>query len=465
MPEAPARVLVVDDQEAICRSVAAALQKEGYDLHTFSDPREALVHFQEHGADVVVQDLVMPQMPGLEFLRAVKDVDPNVIVIVVTAHDTWDSTVEAMRLGAYNYLKKPFDNEGLRSTIARALELRRLARESADESRLLEQVIGDSKAMLDIESMIRRVSPTDSTILITGDHGTGKERLARAIHHLSLRKHHPFVPLNCGGLSESLLESELFGHTRGSFTGAVEDRLGYFETAAGGTLFMDEVGEMPLATQVKVLRVLEDRSVIRVGASEGRKVNVRIIAATNRDLDAAVKAGTFRADLLYRLNVIPIHLPSLADRREDIPALAGRFLATYGQRLGKPVCRFTTDAMQYMTSREWPGNIRELQNTIERAVALTEGEEVTLSAVQGVFVDRHQTERIALLGEIPPEGFDLERELGRVERSYIELALARTRGRQKEAATLLGMTARSLRYKIKKYGITRDAEVDESDNS
>jgi two-component system response regulator PilR (NtrC family) len=445
--------MVVDDEPGICQVLEAILTRDQHEVQAYTDPVQALEAFQADPVDIVIHDLKMPRLSGIELMAAIKECDPRAICIVITAFDTWDNAVEAMRRGAYTYLKKPFDNEDIRAIIDRACAQLRLARSGGDDDAMLRNIVGNNPVIRGIEAIIRRVAPTDSTVLIQGENGTGKELLARAVHHLSLRKHGPFTPLNCAGLTDSLLESELFGHVRGAFTGAVADRMGYFETAAGGTLFMDEIAEMPISTQVKVLRVLEDRVVVPVGSSMGRRVDVRIIAATNRDLEAEVQEGRFREDLFYRLNVIPIRPPPLRERKDDIPAMAGFFLATYGRKVGKPARRFSAAAMETLLTHDWPGNVRELQNTIERAVTMCASDEVGPDDLHLRWPTARRDAGHAVLGDIPEGGLDIEQELARVEREYMRLALERSEGNQTRAAELLGMSFRQFRYKAKKYDL------------
>jgi len=460
------RILVVDDEPSMQRLLRLTLEDEGYEVATTDDGNEAVRLYTDGTWDLVIQDLRMPKMPGIELLRRLKEADPKAMIIVVTAFSTWDNAVEAMRLGAYDYLKKPFDTEALRAVVRRALERRelfaRLAGSPRAEAVYPESLAGSSAAMREVLDLVRRVAPTDSTVLIQGESGSGKELIARAIHHASARSEEAFIPVNCGAFTETLLESELFGHVRGSFTGAVADKRGLFEIANRGTLFLDEVAEMTLAMQVKLLRVLETREVRPVGSERSRNVDVRIIAATNRDLMVVIGEGKFREDLFYRLNVIPLAIPPLRQRREDIPLLAGQFLARVAGRTGRSVVGIDEAAMKALVEYEWPGNVRELENAIERAMTLTRGEVIGMQdLVSGSL--RVGPAGAARLGEggtarqplIPPEGISLPQRVEEYEGALIGEALRQTDGNLTAAAKLLGLTFRAIRYKVKKYGIRR----------
>ncbi len=454
------RILLVDDEESICELLSVVLRRDGYDVSTAHDGEEALRAVQTRPFDVVVSDLKMPGMSGIDLLAKVKALHPAMPFVVMTAYETWDTAVEAMRLGAFDYLKKPFDNRDIRNTIARALrpsalrEGRSARQEDLFQHRL---IVGSSPKTKEVLDLIRRVAPTDSTVLITGESGTGKELVARGLHLGSTRANESFLSVNCGAFTDTLLESELFGHAKGSFTGAIAEKKGLFEVADKGTFFLDEVSEMSVATQVKLLRVLEEREFKPVGSTETRRIDVRIIAATNRRLEEEVQRGAFRQDLYYRLNVIAIDLPTLRDRREDIPLLAGHFLAKYTKIMKKSVVRFTDDAIEALIGYGWPGNVRELENTIQRAVALTESDEIRITD----FAEKIQQTRGALPFEpmIPPAGIDLERILDDLERRYLEKALTQTQGNLTEAGKILGLKFRQMRYKVKKHGLRKDAEL------
>lgn len=464
-PEAGA-VLVVDDEESLRELLSVMLTKEGYSIQTAASAEDALLTFQRGRYDVVLSDVRMPGMDGITLLGRLREADPDILVIVMTAFSTWQRAVEAMRLGAFDYVRKPFDNRDVKATIARAIRSRRLKEQYPNRDRddigPIGTIIGSSKPLRDALDLVRRVAPTDSTVLVTGESGTGKELVARALHFTSLRASAPFIAVNCGAFTETLLESELFGHVRGSFTGAVGDKKGLLEVADGGTFFLDEVSEMTPTTQVKFLRVLEEREFKAVGSTDTKSVDVRFVMATNRDLEAAVKEGAFREDLFYRINVIAIHLPPLRERREDIPLLAGHFLAKYVRELRKGVSAFSTEAIDALMAHDWPGNVRELENVVQRAVALSEHREIGMDDLAVKFGGRRPAGAVAVEGI--GEGFDLEHRIEEVETAYIQEALARSNGRLTAAAKILGVSFRSLRYKVKKYGITKvkdDAEAEE----
>ncbi len=456
--KSPGSVLVVDDEESMRIFLSVMLGKEGYSVHTAADGREAYELFRRRPFDLVIEDLKMPEMDGIELLALLKKEDPRALVIIMTAYSTWDSAVEAMRLGAYDYIKKPFDNRDIKATVARAINLKKLfeATHSTPDAEVMKitNIIGHSASMQDIFGLIRRVAPTDSTVLILGESGSGKELVARALHYGSLRREQTHITLNCGAFTESLLESELFGHVKGAFTGAVSDKKGLLEVADKGTMFLDEVAEMSLALQVKFLRVLEDREFLPVGGVSKRYSDVRFITATNKDLTREVEKGSFREDLYYRLNVIPINIPPLRERKEDIPLLSGHFLAKYAGGLGKAVTRLDTDAMEALMEYDWPGNVRELENTIHRAVTLCEEDVIRLSDIVGKIPSLPKSGGF-VYGGIPEEGLDIECKLEEIEKRYMLEALRKCGGNMTNAAGLLRMSFRSFRYKAKKYGIKK----------
>ena len=450
-------VLVVDDEHGIRELLKLLLETEGYHVLTARSGDQALEIYAENKVDLVIQDLKMPGLGGLELLRSLKEQSAHLPVLVITAFSNWDDAVEAMRLGAFNYIRKPFDTDNIRRIVRRALEATSLDA-NVGVADVYRQMIGNHPSMNEIASMVQRIAVTDSTVLIQGESGTGKEVVARAIHCRSQRRAQPFVPVNCSAFTEGLLESELFGHLRGAFTGAVEDKDGLFQAAEGGTIFLDEVGEMNLATQVKLLRVLEERKVSPVGSTQLVPIDVRVVAATNRVLEEEVQQGNFRKDLFFRLNVIPVTVPPLRQRAEDIPLLLGHFLAKYSNLMRKSVTSISDRALRSLCEHSWPGNVRELENIVQRHVALCEGTRIEDISIAGGFDDASTNANGGLLpgvGEdlIPAGGIDLERTLEDIERRYILEALRLTGGHITNASKLLGMSYRSIRYRIKKLGI------------
>jgi DNA-binding NtrC family response regulator len=453
-----ARVLVVDDKENIVRLFARILGDE-YEVTTAGDGGRAISLVASQEFDVVVTDLKMPGADGFEVLRAVKARAPDTEVVMMTAYATVSDAVEAMKQGAYDYLQKPFDPDDAARVVSRALERRRLRLQAGMLRRELEGVhsfqnlVGKSAAMQQVYVLLEQASKLDITVLLGGESGTGKELAARAIHYNSARKERRFVPVNCGALPSELVESELFGHAKGAFTGAAGAKPGLFEEADGGTLFLDEIGELPAAAQVKLLRVLQEKEIRRVGENRGVKVDVRLVAATNRDLKAEVAAGRFREDLFYRLHVFPVTLPPLRDRREDIPLLAQHFLEKHANALRRELAGFDPDALRALTGYPWPGNVRELENAIERAVAVATGKRIQLRDVPPEV-------RGAQEGTIPPdvlatlpyrEAVDLARE--RVSRDYITTLLRELEGNVTKAAERAGMERETLHRLMKRYGI------------
>lgn len=464
------RVLVVDDEESIREFLEIMLRKEGYEVTCAEDGQKALDLIKKKSIDLVISDLQMPNMTGIELLRHVRDQYPEMLFMMITAFGTTETAVEAMKLGAYDYITKPFKIDEVRINIANALRSRNLEVENRTLKKELnkeysfQNLVGNSEAMHRIYEMIRRVSQTPTNVLVTGESGTGKEMVAKAIHYNGPLKDRPFVTVNCGAIPESLMESEMFGHKKGSFTGAVADKSGLFEVADGGTLFLDEVGELPLSIQVKLLRAIQERVIRRVGATEDTKVEVRIIAATNRDLEDMVKTGGFRQDLFYRLNVINIKTPSLRERPDDIPGLAGHFLKKYNDRLGKTIGGISAEAMELLKKYDYPGNVRELENIIERTVAL-EGGATILPESLPPFVNTPSGRKLASTHEIQvtEEGLDLDKIMGQIEKELLVKAIHAAGGVKKKAAKLLNITFRSMRYRVEKYslGSLGDDDLDE----
>jgi two-component system, NtrC family, response regulator PilR len=464
------RVLVVDDEESIREFLEIMLRKEGYEVTCAEDGQKALETIKKKSIDLVISDLQMPNMTGIELLRNVKDQYPEMLFMMITAFGTTETAVEAMKLGAYDYITKPFKIDEVRINIANALRSKNLEVENRTLKKELskeysfQNLVGNSETMHRIYELIKRVSQTPTNVLVTGESGTGKEMVAKAIHFNGPLKDRPFVTVNCGAIPESLMESEMFGHKKGSFTGAIADKAGLFEVADSGTLFLDEVGELPLSIQVKLLRAIQERVIRRVGATEDSKIEVRIIAATNRDLEEMVKAGTFRQDLFYRLNVINIKTPSLRERPDDIPALATHFLKKYNDRLTKTVGGISAEAMEMLKKYDYPGNVRELENIIERTVAL-EGGSTVLPESLPPFVNTPSGRKMASTHEIQvtDEGLDLDKIMGQIEKELLIKAIHAAGGVKKKAAKLLSITFRSMRYRVEKYslGSLGDDDLDE----
>ena len=456
----PARILVVDDERSMRELLAIVLRREGHEVLLAENGRMAIDALEREPIDLLISDIKMPDMSGVEVLRAAKRVDSGIPGIMITAFASTETAVEAMRLGACDYLSKPFDIDLLKMKVREKIETRELRQENVLLKRTLGlshqfgNIIGRSEAMLDVFKMVETVARTSSTVLLTGESGTGKGLVAQAIHYHSLRRERPFVALNCGALPETLLESELFGHMRGAFTGADANKKGLLEVAEKGTVFLDEIGEMSPVMQVKLLRVLQERRFRRVGGLDELQADIRVIAATNQDLERLVTEGRFREDLFYRINVIPIRLPALRDRREDIPLLADHFLARFADQMGKAVTAISREAVELLIQYDWPGNIRELENVMERAVAL----EATPTVLPESLPAAVRRDRPAGVGPVPsaalpPSGFDLEAHVQQIERGYIAKALQQTGGVQVKAAELLGMSFRSFRHYAKKYNL------------
>src|SRR6185369_14560916 len=422
----PARILVVDDERSMREMLQIVLRREGYEVLLAENGRAAIELLEREPVDILISDIKMPDLSGVDVLRAAKKIDQDILGIMITAFASTETAVEAMRLGACDYLSKPFDVDLLRMKVREKIESRQLRQENVLLKRTLglthqfANIIGRSEVMLGVFKMIETVARTNSTILLTGESGTGKGLVAQAIHFHSLRRDRPVVAVNCGALPEALLESELFGHMRGAFTGAESNKKGLIEVAERGTVFLDEIGEMSAVMQVKLLRVLQERKFRRVGGLEEMQADIRVIAATNQDLAKLVADGRFREDLFYRINVIGIHLPPLRDRREDIPLVAEHFLVKYSEQMGKSVTAISHDALELMQKYDWPGNIRELENTIERAVALESTPTVlpdSLSpAVRGDSVRPSLATSPPVDAALPPSGFDLEAHVQEIER-------------------------------------------------
>jgi DNA-binding NtrC family response regulator len=443
------RVLIVDDEQHQRDILQMILESEGYTTSSAANGRQALRLVREQHFDVALTDLKMPYMSGITLLEELLREQPGICVLLMTAHGTIDSAVEAMRKGAFDYLTKPLDREELLLVLKRVMERANLVRENRmlqeqlQERFRLENMVGAHGSMQEVFRLVQKVAPSNSTVLVYGESGTGKELVARAIHHLSPRRNRPFYAVSVAALPETLLEAELFGHEKGAFTGAEVRKVGLFEQASGSTLFLDEVGELKKDLQVKLLRVLQEREITRVGGQERIHVDVRIVAATNRDLERAVREGEFRDDLYYRLNVIPIFLPPLRDRPTDIPLLVEHFLAKYD---GERRRSMSADALRVILAYDWPGNVRQLESTIERAVLLAEGETITQEDLPPAVRTGILAPRESLALEIPESGIDLEA----LERSLILKALEKAGGNITRAARLVGLSRRTLQYRLEK---------------
>ena len=459
--EAP-RILIVDDEQSMREWMRILFQRDGFDVLVAEDGLTARDLVGRDYIDVVLTDIRMPRMDGLDLLKAIRGVAPDVVVIMMTAHFTRDSAEwkRARDSGAAALLEKPFRDINLVTLQVRQLIDARRIRHERDVLRQaiakdgFAGIIGRSRPMLDVFRLVETVCRTNSTVLLTGESGTGKELVARALHMQSLRRDHPFVAVNCGALPEALLESELFGHMRGSFTGADSNKKGLIEVADNGTIFLDEIGEMSPTMQVKFLRVLQERKYRRVGGTEEVGANIRVIAATNRDLAARVAEGQFREDLFYRLNVIPIRLPALRERADDVPLIAEHFLGKFTREMGKGIVGFGTDALERLKAYQWPGNVRELENVIERAVALEQTDRIQSETLGDHLSSARPAASSGRPGDpFPDTGFNLEHHLQEVERTHVERALRQAAGVQTRAADLLGLSFRQFRYLVKKYNL------------
>lgn len=451
-------LLLIDDEKNYLLVLETLLTEAGYAVTALNDPETALAFLEESEVDIVITDMKMPRITGREVLERVKKNWPHIPVLIMTAFGSIESAVEAMRYGAFNYITKPFSNDELLLSIQNAAELARahrqyrLLRESLEDRYGKHQIIGRSRTIRDMLALVDRAGPSRATVLITGESGTGKELVARAIHFSSPRSQEPFVSVNCMALNPGVLESELFGHEKGSFTGAVAMRRGRFEQASGGTLFLDEVGELTPELQVKLLRVLQERRFERVGGSEEIEVDIRIVAATNKDLMPLVQAGSFREDLYYRLNVVHIPIPPLRERREDIPLLVAHFAEKAAKENGIPPKTFSMEALNHLSGYEWPGNIRQLQNVVERCLVLVPGEVITLEDLPAEIRDEEAQFKSAV--DLLPVQLDLADTLERIEAALIRRALVRADFVQAKAAELLGISKSLMQYKLKKYSIT-----------
>ncbi|MGQ0555293.1 MAG: sigma-54-dependent transcriptional regulator [Nitrospiraceae bacterium] len=454
------KILVVDDEQGLRDVLSIMLKRAGYAVTSAMDGEEAIELLNKEIFDLVITDLRMPKIDGMEVLKAVKSASPETVVLIITAFASADSAVEAMKQGAYDYLTKPFQVDEVQLIIRNALEKRRLTtenmllkREMASQSSFA-QLVGQSEAMQKVFDVVRKVADSKSNVLICGESGTGKELVARAIHYNSARSVMPFVAVNCSAVPETLLESELFGHMKGSFTGAISNKAGLFEVADGGTIFLDEIGDTTPTIQVKLLRVIQEREFRRVGGNHDVKVDVRVVAATNKDLEKAVADGSFREDLYYRLDVIPIRLPPLRMRTGDIPLLVTHFLERFAKESGKPKPVISQEAMHVLLSHEWRGNVRELENLIERVVAFATAELVTDAEVHGwLHRPATQSQHPTMPMDLTDEGLDLEGLINGIEKDLLLKALERSKWVKKKAARMLRLNTRSFRYRLEKYAI------------
>jgi DNA-binding NtrC family response regulator len=456
-------VLIVDDEVGVRESLKMILKKD-YDVFLAKDAEEAFLQIKENSPDVILLDIILPDLDGLKVLEKIKQNEPDIVVIMITATNTAKTAVEAMKLGAYHYVTKPFDNDELRLIINRSLSEKALKqelifrREEMDKSFDFGNILGKSKGMKDIFKVVKQIADSKSTVLIMGESGTGKELISRAIHYNSNRKNYPFVTINCAAIPETLIESELFGHEKGAFTNAIEKKLGRFEVAHQGTLFLDEIGELSLTTQAKILRFLEEKEFNRVGGSKTIKVDVRLITATNKDLNQMIKKGSFREDLYYRINVVPIVIPPLRERKEDIPILIDHFINKFDVENNKNVKGINKEALEFLMQYEWPGNVRELENLIERVIALTSNEYIPANELPYSFKN---IPKINGLKESVLDGkvtfLQAEEEF---EKDVILNALKRTNYIQSHAAEILGISRRILKYKMDKLGINQNRVKD-----
>jgi len=449
-PQKSINILIVDDEKIMQESCCRVLEKEGYTVSSADSGEAALEQCDRKSFDLVLLDLKMPGIGGIEALKRLKEMDPEMTILIMTRYPSIETAVRAIKLGAYDYITKPFTPDTLRFAVSRVLERKTLIVENQHLRQQLrsknetDTIIGESQIMRSIYELVRRTAPTDSTVLITGESGTGKELVARAIHNYSLREEREFVTVDCSSLVETLLESELFGHVKGSFTGAIQAKYGSFELANGGTFFFDEVGNLSLDIQAKLLRVIQEKEIKPVGSEKTIRVDVRILAATNQDLRQAIAKRTFREDLYYRLNVVPIHIPPLRERKEDIPLLVKHFLKKYNKKREIPVVRVEPDTLKLLMNYGWPGNVRELENAIERALILEDGDTL-LPRSFSWFVEGKRPKKSGVEDKVY--------NLAELEKQHIKRVLDETKGHRSQTANLLGIDRKTLYQKIKKYGL------------
>ena len=476
-------ILIVDDDKSIRYSLKRMFE-EKYSVFTAQNGEEALNRVRENPPDLTIMDIRMPGRSGIEILKEIKSIDPKSLVIIMTAYGTTETAIEAMKYGAFDYILKPFPIAQMKELVEKALSLRKMMKEevtyptTSDQEGVEERIVGSSSKMQEIYKMIGQVAPSDVTVLLTGESGTGKELIARAIYHHSLRSNQPFLPVNCAAIPDTLLESELFGHEKGAFTGATSRRIGKLEQCQGGTIFLDEIGDMSLSTQAKLLRVLQERSFERLGGMENIRVDIRFIVATNKDLEEAISNGRFREDLYYRLNVVSINIPPLRERKEDIPELVSYFLKKFNRELKKGTVGITPEAMEKITSYGWPGNVRQLENVLKRAMVLCQGEwiledqllfekgwekreaeeELSKKNIEGLLDTLFEE-----LSNSPSTLQDLDM-ISTLEKGMILRALQKTKGNQVQAALLLGINRSTLRGKMDRYHIKKDVLVSENES-
>lgn len=456
MKKLKGKILIIEDEKSMREVLKILLEGEGYEVVTASDGLEGISYVEKDIFDLVITDMKMPKLDGFEVLKTIKEISPNTIVIMITAFGTTEKAIEAMKMGAYDYVNKPFNIDEIRLIVKNAIEKKMLSeqilvlREKVETTCSLDNIISRSPRMQELFRLIPRIAQSNSNVLITGESGSGKELFASAIHNLSGRKDKNFVTINCTAFPEGLLESELFGHMKGAFTGAMYNKQGLFEIADGGSLFLDEIGEMPVNLQVKLLRVLENATFRRVGGTADIKVDIRIISATNKDLKEEIKNGRFREDLYYRLNVVPIDIPPLRERKEDIPLLVNHF---FKKSSGIPR-KIMPDAMKLLMDYTWKGNVRELENVVERIAVLTDKYEITPSDLPlEILKGPVYSELINIVPELSDEGIDFEKFIEDIEKKYLLKALEKTNGVKTEAAKLLHLSFRAFRHRLQKYGI------------
>ena len=460
------RILIVDDEAFIRENLERILEEDGYRPYSTASAEEAVREVSEEDVDLVLLDLNLGSKSGLDVLRAMRDVDPDILVIIITGYGTVESAVEALKLGAYDYIKKPFKADAIRLIVRLALETQNLKREVRQLRRgnplhdlpSDSVMVGSSPELTQIYRQIREVAKHETaTVLITGESGTGKELVARAIHHLSPRKERPFIEINCGSLPFNLLETELFGHERGAFTDAKSRKIGLLEEADGGTIFLDEIGEMDMNLQVKLLRVLEDRKIRRLGGTRNIDIDARVIAATNRNLQEAIEQKVFREDLFYRLNVFPIHVAPLRERREDIPALLDFFLKHFNSAFNKEIREISREALDLLMRYHWPGNVRELRNVVERICIMYNCETIQPDFLPREIWGKEPSRKSPFEYQVPPEGIVFEDIVEQVEQSLIGQAVDMTGGNVAKTARLLSLPRGTLRYKMEKYGLAENS--------